>query len=409
MLITEAQVKEALRADKGAGAHLVSCSIESFTKDGDNYASVVKCINVDYEEGGSEKQVRYVVKYHPCLQMSSLNDLVTRKFEKEAKYYQELVPLFNVELYSIGQEPLKVPACFFNHFGEGEEVMILEDLRSGGFKMFGRMKSMDKAHTYLVLEELARFHAASTLAQAKSTQILKAKFKLHQEDSDFFTNNADDQYSNLSRGNIKIVADIARKIGGYDKIVAWLEDFANKSSEVCNKQLGAIPPFDVVCHGDCWSNNMLFRYEEGVPAEVRLLDFQEWRRASPAIDLNFFLYTSLDGPTRKDNLLSFLGTYYNAFKKVVEGAGTPVPFTVEDLRQEYHKKNVFGFLMAMLILPLVVNDERDTVILGKFSDDGMNKFLKLRRERLIRQLRDNPPFLPRLLSVFDDMIQYGIV
>ena len=59
--------------------------------------------------------------------------------------------------------------------------------------------------------------------------------------------------------------------------------------------------FAVICHGDLWLSNILFKYSaisqtdqvEIKPNEVKFIDFQSARFASLATDLVLFLFTSV--------------------------------------------------------------------------------------------------------------------
>lgn len=56
--------------------------------------------------------------------------------------------------------------------------------------------------------------------------------------------------------------------------------------------------FAVICHGDLWLSNILFKYgsndqKEIRPVEVKFIDFQSARFASLATDLVLFLFTSV--------------------------------------------------------------------------------------------------------------------
>ena len=60
--------------------------------------------------------------------------------------------------------------------------------------------------------------------------------------------------------------------------------------------------FAVICHGDLWLSNILFKYgatynessgEDAKPTEVKFIDFQSARFASLATDLVLFLFTSV--------------------------------------------------------------------------------------------------------------------
>lgn len=152
------------------------------------------------------------------------------------------------------------------------------------------------------------------------------------------------------------------------------------------------------------------RYDKhGFPVDVRLLDLQVNRRASPATDLNYFMYTSLNGPDRRENLQTFLKTYHDSFSRTLQEAGTPAPFTLEQLRQEYHRKNLFGFIMAMMVVPILVSEAGEVMDLDKVVDDDVEKFMEEHRQNTLRQLDNNSVLRPRLLSIFDEMLEYGII
>ncbi|XP_042223023.1 uncharacterized protein LOC121867237 [Homarus americanus] len=404
-LIKETHVKSALEADKGSNAQLISWKVEDFTIKGDNYACVVTSIKVTYRQGGSEHKATYVAKCNPCRQHATLDEFVHMAFEKEAGFYQDLLPLLNTELIRIKHEPLRVAQCHFVHLVKGEEVIILGDLRLEAFKMFSRQKGMDKAHSILVLKELATLHAASLLVKAKTPEDLDVRYKYLQKDLSSLTDNENDKPTMFQKFAL-MSARMIEKIGGYNNVVEWLKDFGPKANDVFKEQVKKTPPFDVLCHGDCWNNNILFRYDKaGVPVDVRLLDFQLCRKSSPATDLNYFTYTSLEGPNRKDNLQTFLKTYHDSFTKVLQNAGAPVPFTLEELRQEYHNKNLFGLLIGIMILPLVVSESSEALDLSKAKGQ---KFLEEHLERMTNQLH-NPVSRSRFLSMFEDMIEYGII
>ncbi|KAK8734904.1 hypothetical protein OTU49_005723, partial [Cherax quadricarinatus] len=404
-LITESHVKQALKAQQGSSAKLLSWTVTDFTNKGDNYACIVTSVDVCYHKEGKDRKTSFVVKCNPCRALSIFNEFTTMAFQKEAGYYLELMPLFNAQLSRVGREPIRAPHCFFAHLTEQEEVIFLGDLRPEGFKMFDRMKGMDKAHAVLVLKELGKLHAASILYQKETSVVLEDKYTHIQKD--FQSVSGGDEFKKILTSQTENAAEMAERISGYEKVADWLKDFAPSSMDVLLEQLKKSPPFDVLCHGDCWNNNILFRYDEtGVPVDVRLLDFQINRKASLATDLNYFMYTSFNGPERKDNLETFLNVYYESLREVLEAGGTKAEFTSQELQEEYHKKNLFGLIMAMMVVPIVVSQAAEIMDLDNITDGD---FVENHRERMLKQLDSNPLLRPRFLSVFDDMLEYGII
>ncbi|XP_063888968.1 uncharacterized protein LOC135115860 [Scylla paramamosain] len=411
-LVTENLLRATLKADKGDDAEFLSYEVKDFTSKGDNYACVVTSALVRYRQGDQkEKEVSYVAKCNPCRKQEMFDSFTNMAFIKEAAFYYNIVPLINAELEAMGQEPLRLPACYVNHSVEGEQVLMMRDLRTDGFKMFDRKKGMDKAHTTLVIRELARLHAASVIAQDKMSEPIEDTHDFLLMDFDTVEiPGGDKMFEMVFASNLTNGAKMAEKIGGYEKVAEWLN---SKSKEGMAMFIDCIrtknEPFNVLCHGDCWNNNILFKYDEtGKPIDVRLIDLQICRKASPATDLNYFMYTSLNGPERKENLQAFLEIYYDTFSQVLSGAGKAMPFNLEELKKEYHRLNLFGFIMALMVVPVVVAEAADVMDLDEFSGD-VEEGIKNFQDKAMAQLDSNPLLQPRLLATYDEMLEYGVI
>lgn len=252
------QVQAALAADKGSAARLTTWKVVDFTKKGDNYACIVTSVEVAYELEGQSLEVSYIVKLNPCRQSESSRECDRALFHNEARFYLDIVTEMNSILSDIGLDELKVPKCFYSSLEKDKEIIFLEDLRSQGFKMADRRLGLDETHVDLVLKELAKFHAASFLMQAKTPgEDFSIKYP-------FLKRN----WAYLIRGNIlgtaffkgqvKYCKDLLIKVGGYDRAVKWIDGIFPSLLDVIDDQL-RIGKFKVVCHGDMWSNNTVFR------------------------------------------------------------------------------------------------------------------------------------------------------
>lgn len=259
-LITEAHVKTALAKDKGSDAKLSSWTIHDFTERGDNFATIVTSVKVEFTKEGKEQSETYVVKLNPCRpKVKNMSDMWAKLFLKEIGFYDELGPELSSELTAVGERGLRIAKCFHTYSEEDREVIFLEDLRVQGFRMFQRRTSLDVAHASLMLQELARLHAASVLLQHNTHQHLTEKFEFLTLDWTNFIEAGKELIDMMFCTNIDTGINLLRTAGGYEAAEEWLAKTKPVIFETIVGLLARKAPFEVVCHGDCWNNNVLFR------------------------------------------------------------------------------------------------------------------------------------------------------
>ncbi|CAH1381770.1 unnamed protein product, partial [Tenebrio molitor] len=76
------------------------------------------------------------------------------------------------------------------------------------------------------------------------------------------------------------------------------------------------PDHQIILHGDCWTNNFMFKSQEqyGKPTSLRILDWQCSGLASPVLDLSNFIYTCCDTEKYND-VKDLLRVYYDSLNK----------------------------------------------------------------------------------------------
>lgn len=72
-------------------------------------------------------------------------------------------------------------------------------------------------------------------------------------------------------------------------------------------------PFCTLAHRDLWVNNILVKFDSGVPAKAKFIDFQKYSYDSPAKDLIYLLITSVPLELLKSHFDSFLQFYHDCF------------------------------------------------------------------------------------------------
>ncbi|XP_050727369.1 uncharacterized protein LOC127004088 isoform X2 [Eriocheir sinensis] len=411
--LTDNLVREALRKDKGEAALLVSWRCEDFTKKGDNYACFVTSVNVKYKENGQgePRQVSYVAKI--AHQMTgSMTELMNEVFHKEGTCFNEILPAVNEALKELHMDSIRTAKGYSASYTIGKEVLMVEDLRQRHFKMFERRRGMDVPHAILVLKELGRLHAATLFLEKKMDCTLTEKWpvlieKWLTEDNTGMT----EMFKKMTESQMEASAMIMEKTPKYEHVVAWIRKTKVHGMDIFKAAIGPGGKFTALTHGDCWNNNILFRYNEmGVPVEVMLVDLQGMRRASVAADLSYFLYSSFTGDVRRDNLDAFLDTYFDSFCGVLQAAQMTLPFSREELSHEFMSKLTFGCVSGMILAPIVLSEDQDVMSFFDINEENIDQISNDRQEVIVRMAnKEDGQLRDRYLYMFDDMVRAGLV
>ncbi|KAB7499289.1 hypothetical protein Anas_04957 [Armadillidium nasatum] len=388
-LVTEELVLQALWNDKGQNAKVLSWEIKEFTSKGDGYMSVVASIVIKYKENGKELDESYVVKLNPLRPASSMTDLAGYMIARESVIFSSVIGNMSKHLRKLGLPPIKTPKIYARSLSKEREAFVTENLRKQGFVMHDRKKGQDLNHAILVLEELGRFHASSLLLEDTIAP------KTFVETFDHFQTQVE--------CTIKYLSEIPK----YKKCVQWLK--ANIDSVGHYYLDGNTPkePFDVLVHGDCWTNNMLFKYNsKNKPEDVRFVDLQCSRKASPASDIAYFIFTSLNGEIRSSYMKELLLSYYQSFTRILILARKKIPFKFKELEGELEKKKIYGLICGIMIVvgALFVEGEDEMYNLEGFSDDKLDEFADEQVKHFQKIAEREGSFKDRFLSLFDDML-----
>lgn len=98
-----------------------------------------------------------------------------------------------------------------------------------------------------------------------------------------------------------------------------------------------------------------------IPTLCFQLDFQASFLISPGIDLNYFLNTSVQFEvlkSRRDVLIQ--NYYYNSLKTTLESLEYEEIPSLETIKMEIRRKEFYGFVSAVSVLPIVCMNQMDT-------------------------------------------------
>lgn len=114
-------------------------------------------------------------------------------------------------------------------------------------------------------------------------------------------------------------------------------------------------PFSTVSHGDMWVNNTMIKFQRGLPVHNKLIDFQICDYTSPAMDLLFFLFTSVQLSVLQDDLDGLLEFYHLHFISHLENLKCDItPFSFPKFLEEMRAATTVEILHVISMVYFIV-------------------------------------------------------
>ncbi|CAH0550363.1 unnamed protein product [Brassicogethes aeneus] len=306
-------------------------------------------------------------------------------FLNEVFFYKECFPVLQQLQSELDLPKFNIaPKCFYTSIEPENEYLAMENLKASGFELYPKEEIVPYDHFEFIFKIYANLHATSVVlrkTQPEKFEKLASNFK------EVATKSFDNpNFNNLWGTMFKQTGE--KLIPGQDDeaIKAFEKKYFNNGiSHFMDswKYHGQDP---VINHGDCWSNNMMFKYnEQRELVDLKLLDWQLLKLGSPVHDLSFCLYSGGSNATfnRLDELLQ---AYYKSFSDVLEKAGLNsekvYPYSL--LKEEWKEYANFGWLMGLMIIKLKLTNKEDKVDLMDLnnSDD---------KEEITRKMMEGTP------------------
>ncbi|KAM7362934.1 uncharacterized protein ACRADG_000038 isoform 2-T2 [Cochliomyia hominivorax] len=290
-------------------------------------------------------------------------------FRNEVEFYTAIMPeLLKFQATKTDEAFKAIPKCYYAQ----PDLLIMEDLRIRGFEMPDRKQGLTVKETHMVLEQVAKFHALSLAYKFENPKQMENLRKTTEEA--LFSNDNVNWYKNyyetLTKNAIKMVSDVLPEDSKYLQL---FKEFAETSSFFSRmiRLVSEESALTAFCHGDCWANNFLYRYEvtpngEKNVLEVCLVDFQLIRYSSIALDVANLLFCCTNKSMRDEHLENFIKVYTLELFRCLEVLCTSIPDfcnTAEKLenifRQELKTYGRFALGLSLDIIPISTCSSED--------------------------------------------------
>jgi Ecdysteroid kinase-like family len=263
---------------------------------GDSYASIMYRVLTYYCDQRYPEMVKCVsciLKTIPQNELA-LENLGSRNYDvqnKEMFFYEKLIPEFERILSAIGENGSTFPTIMAVY--RDLNLIVMEDLMELNFIMRNRLEGLDTVHAKESLKTLAKIHAASVILYEKDPKIFDNM------DTGFYTRKTD-VFKVFFCSNLDVFTNTVATWNDWknsEYYVEKLRKLRKNFFENCRKAFDRNDSdFNCFNHGDLWTNNVLFRYNDDAcdrPASTVILDYQYYFYGSPALDLivsgqNFF-------------------------------------------------------------------------------------------------------------------------
>ncbi|CAH1406814.1 unnamed protein product [Nezara viridula] len=230
--------------------------------------------------------------------------------------------------------------CNIIHYDPGSLMILLEDLKIKGYSVVPRQNGMDMDHAILSLRGLGRYHGMAKVLEERGI-ISKDDYKPNSVLTD------DEVIKCYLHGGLLNTSRVIQKYWGSDweeigkKLNISYEEFYEKytNSGKCKDS-----EFSCLIHGDCWSNNMMFKYDfQKRPIAVKFLDYQFPNYNSPCVDVTNFMYLSIRPAVRRENYNFLLKTYHDSLVRSLDKFGySGKKPTLEDITASMKHLEFFG-------------------------------------------------------------------
>lgn len=345
---------------------------------GSNFGSHPFRVWIEYEIGRPPvKNTAFIVVKIPNKRVLLSGNLQQIElFRKEAKVYREVLPKMNKKLNcEFGPKPLYSPV---------RNGTVLTDLREMGYSVRDEAKQLDVFHCTKTFETIAKFHAASVACHHDTKELIETVGE------DVLWHEGGVLKPEMIKSAVKTVVEVLTELGGCEQFMNFLssrvDSIWDSVVKITNRKERGL---NVLNHGDLWSNNIMFKYDPYRRVEdVKLIDFQTLRYASPVLDLVNFIWTSADEDVRTNRQRELYQVYLLTLNATLERLGCEERLSEEEFLHDLTNAQDWAVVMICCAFPVIVsNAER---VLVKFDlDDFDSRFKGIFYGEKLRNLLPN--------------------
>ncbi|XP_037817381.1 uncharacterized protein LOC119607509 [Lucilia sericata] len=383
-------LEKAIRQQIGEYKNILEIKTENGSKEGENYSSLMMRIKAEVEmEDGSTKTASFVLKTQHANEMMARILNMLRLFPKEEEIYHKIIPKFEQLYKEAGKSVQFAPKSYTFDRDIGVDYVLLEDLHVKQFKNANRLDGLDMDHVKEVLIKMAEFHAASAC--------YVEHYGMFGED---FTVGIFNEKNKALLKEFNASGAFLSQLKKWKNCQQYYEKLADSDDFLVDRLLEdqKVNPreFNVLNHGDCWSNNIMFQYDAfGKIKNTLLVDFQVGKYGSPANDLYYFILSSAKKDIKLTQFDYMIRFYY---ERLVENLKLlqyhrPLP-KLKNIHIALMKNGLAAYMVVSKVLPVVILEKTDQANLENYiHDESKMKTAMFSNHKYVQAMSEILPWL----------------
>ncbi|XP_043283582.1 uncharacterized protein [Venturia canescens] len=351
------------KAENDKSIEIKEMAMNPATAKGDNYTSQMVRISLEYS--GTKDGQKYDEKKTIIVKIAPYTEGVHKDLVEKVGLFDTEIKMMETTLKKMNELTKKLghrlsADVLYTQIGD-PSLLVIEDLSPYGFRMADRLAGLDLQHCILALRGLGRFHASSIAVYEKDFKNGTVPYNKGM----FNRKHPDEMKRFFTLGMRALGTEILNwselgpaRVEYSEKLLKLADHSYDKAADT---MILKEDEFNVINHGDFWVNNMLFRYnDENKVLDHMFVDFQMCSYTSPAIDLLYFLNTSISPDVDLNHRDTILKEYLNTLKESMSKFGCETrPPTMADLKKSLSEREFYGILSACTISPVVLVEKSE--------------------------------------------------
>ncbi|XP_030767987.1 uncharacterized protein LOC115891615 [Sitophilus oryzae] len=365
-------------------------------------------LNIHYRINGTDQEINLFSKFLPSLNESTNSMAKSGPSEKEDFFYTALVKDFK----RVGLGPYLdfFPKCYFSKVNY---VLILDNLALSNYELVKPPIFYTFDMTRLTIRQLAKLHASSLVYEEMKSIEQGKEFRMNRTFGKYlkeilFQTEEVDNVAQMTIVGIKAITeyliplftDIPKQIS--------MEEFIKRSQEAFRNVYIKLKPSsqfrNTFCHGDVWTTNVLFKFNQNKsPIDCKIVDYQLTRYCPPAQDLMSHIYLTTAKESRTKYLQFFIEDYYKNLTNIIDNFGLNIEKILpkKEFLESCDYMKAEGICQALLYGPINLVEERQDVFTNQEKFDVI--MLKDRSEFVKEMMEKHPYYKKTLKDLIEDL------